>query len=211
MRARKLAVMSIVAIAIPVAGIAGFGGVNAWAKGAPVTATGTVTCTTISGSAKFKPALISSGATSGTETITTKLTMSGCTTSGSNVSGTGKGAVKGTITTDMGNSCTGLFGVIDTTASLPVKWSGFSSKIATSTINITQVDGEAAGANGNPAFAWGSQAQATTNPSTVTGSFATSSGSGEVDASISASTLATNCASKKGIKALDFSAGSITS
>ena len=208
MKSRRM-LLVMAAVVMPIAAVAGVGVTNAWAG--TVTATGTVTCTGVAGSAKFKPALKASGPTMGTEKITAKITLSHCTTSGSNVSGTGTGLAKGTITDSTGSSCTGLFGVINVTAALPVKWKGFSAKIAASTLKITQVDGEAAGGNGNPAFAWGSQAQSTTNPATVTGSFPTTSGHGEIDASISAGTLASQCSSKKGIKALDFSAGSVTS
>ena len=119
---RMLLVMA--AVVMPIAAVAGVGVTNAWAS---TVATGTVTCTGVSGSAKFSPALTSSGPTSGTEKITTKITFSHCTTSGSNVTAhsNATGSAKGTITDSTGSSCTGLFGVINVSASLPVKWKYF--------------------------------------------------------------------------------------
>ncbi len=199
--------MGLAAVTLPFAAVAGLSA-PAWAAG--VNATGSVTCTGVSGSAKFSPPLKNGGSTSGTEKITVKFALSSCTPSGSNVSGTGTGSAKGTITTNSGNSCAGLLGVRNVAASLPVKWKGFTPKANPSTLSLTQVDAEAAGHNGNPAFAWGSQAQSTTAPATVTGSFPTTTGHGEVDASISAATLAADCGSTKGLKSLGFDAGSIT-
>ena len=91
--------------------------------GGPVTATGGVTCNGVSGTAKFSPPLTRNG-NSTTETIKFKLRLSGCSTTGSNVSSITSGMFNITMKSPTGtanntNSCanaTPAAGTVPTTS-----------------------------------------------------------------------------------------------
>ena len=104
----------------------------------PVTATGTVTCSTVSGSVKFSPPLTFNG-NSNNELVKVKLLLSGCVTSGSfNVSGALNVTMKSpTGTTSMANACgSGLASNVATTAT--GKWKApKGTKVAMTQLSTT--------------------------------------------------------------------------
>src|SRR5665213_2198827 len=104
---RKL-MMVAAAAAMPLGVIAATGGI-ATAKALPTDAShDTVTCTGISGSVKFKPALTTSGSPSSSGTTSIKGALTGCTTNGGFSIVSNK--VKGVLTSTSTHACTGLAG-----------------------------------------------------------------------------------------------------
>lgn len=114
------------AVALPI-GLVAISSTQALANGrsGPVTATGSVTCATVTGQVAFSPPLRVEG-TSNNENIKFTLRLSGCTTTGSNVSGVTSGWLKITMTTpvttnDRANACSVLI-LGNVAASATVKW-----------------------------------------------------------------------------------------
>jgi hypothetical protein len=160
------------ATAMPLGFLAATGGI-AGAKALPINvSTDHVTCTTVTGSAKFSPALQLSGSSS--ETTSIKLDLSGCTISGPvatpGVTVTGKGA--GTLDSATNNALA-LEGTNAVTGSITIKWKAVGGKLslATSTVTPTSLTG-AAQSDGYASFALDS------GSASVSGDFAgTDSGS----------------------------------
>jgi hypothetical protein len=198
---RKL-MMVAAAAAMPLGVIAATGGI-ATAKALPTDAShDTVTCTGISGSVKFKPALTTNGTPSSSGTTSIKGALTGCTTNGGFSIVSNK--VKGVLTSTSTHACTGLAGITQETGTLTVTWKAsvkLVSKTSTITIHTAQggFDNTATHANfkipGSPGG---------TN-SSVSGSFAGNDGgaSSTTDAN-SVETLAAIGAScgAKGLKAI---------
>ncbi len=138
---RKLIVAGAAA-AIPVGLLVG-GGV-AFASGGVDATHATITCTTVTGSAKFKPTITKSEA-AGTTTTSVKATLGGCTVSGVTATVT-SGSVKGSFVSNSHaagtNGCTALAGVTPETGSLTTKWKS-SPKLTSgsSVVTVTQVTG----------------------------------------------------------------------
>ena len=200
---RKLLLVAVAAAApiglIAIAGTAG-------AKGSPVNATtDTVTCTTLSGSVKFSPAVTSSES-AGTSTTTLKASFSGCSSNAAGLTVT-SGKAAGTLTstrTAGEDGCTALGGGSTASGSVTIAWK--TSPKLSSGSSVLQVNSEAGGlgGDGNATF---------TIPGTVpngapSGSFqGTNAGSGDqanAQTTEAAVTILNTCNGKKGLKTLDI-------
>ncbi len=194
--------MSVSAVALSIGMLATVDLTSAYAGSPPVAGTGTLSCSSAAGSLKFAPPLNFTGGSS--ETAKVKVNF-GCSASGGNVTTAGfVGKASGTISTSS-NNCTSLDGTEAVTGSLTIKWTGKDgkAKLDTSTVTLTSITGDPAGANGNAGFTFSHQ--------TVSGSFAGSI-SGQIDSSESAGTLAgtTGCGAKHGLKKIGIVTGSVT-
>jgi hypothetical protein len=200
---RKLLLIAA-AVAMPVGFIAATGGM-ASAKTAPVNATtATVTCTGISGTAKFSPAVTTSES-AGTGTTSIKATLTGCTTNdGVTVTGA---AVSGALTTTRTageNGCVALAGGSSAVGNLTTKWKTTPKLVtATSTIAVKSIAGSI-GSDGNATFT----IPGTTPNGAPSGSFqGTNSGASDTTTAQSTGTAAsilTTCEGKKGLKSFTF-------
>lgn len=207
MRIRKLAA-GFAAIGLPLTAAAMVAGTTvASASGTPITANGTITCTKLSGTIKFKPPLVNGGSAS--ETTTATITESGCTDTATNLpAGTVvTGSVKSTLSSaGSTNSCASL--ATSEPESLAVKWSGKSGKstvsIAGSTVSFSGYN-VVANSKHDEGFQLPGNGSGGGGTSSVSGSFAGSDGGASSSALVystsTASTLAGDCA-KKGIKTL---------
>ena len=198
---RKL-VMSVSAVALSIGMLTTVDLVSAYAGSPPVAGTGSLSCTSAAGSLKFTPPLNFTGGSS--ETAKVKVTF-GCSASGGNVTTPSfSGKASGTLSTSS-NDCTSLDGTESVSGSLDIKWKGKDgkAKLDTSTVTLTAITGQPAGANGNAGFTFSHQA--------ISGSFAGTI-SGEIDSNASAGTLAgsSGCGAKKGLKKLGIVAGSVS-
>lgn len=201
---RKLLVVAA-AIAVP-AGLV-IGGATAGAKTPPINATNdTATCTTVSGSVKFSPAVSSSEA-AGVTTSTVKATLGGCTTNAAGLTIT-NGKTTGSFNDGSHaagtNGCSTLVGASPESGSLTTKWKT-SPKLSSgnSVTPVTQVYGTLA-ADGNAQF----EIPGPGGTASGTGSFEGTNGgaSDESDAqsTTSADAILGTCDGKKGLKGFDF-------
>jgi hypothetical protein len=199
------------AIAIPVSVVAATGTIAG--AGAPkVDATNyTVSCTSITATAKFNPPLTSAGGAASNEATSISGSGSGCTVTPSSggtpvtVSGV---KIKGTINDATStHTCGGLITPTTESGSLTAKWSA-SPKLTSSSsvINPTSVTG-GAGADGNATFSL-SYGMATSGPFQGTDSGTSSTTSAETTTSIS--DILTLCGGK-GIKKLGITTNSNSS
>ena len=174
-----LATLSLGAVALPAS------------AGAPVNASGTVSCNE-TGSIKFKPGLTIPG--TGPATLATKLTFAGCTGTGDGAtiaSGGGKGAASMS-----GNGCTDLQTSPPVTITT-IKWKG-SKKLNTSVITNTHNESDLTGAT-----------LVLTNTGTITGSFAGSTFTEHVTTSSTVADLIAACGGK-GLKGFTYSSGTFS-
>ncbi len=184
-------------------GVGVIGGGTAFAGGPPVNAPGTVHCTSVTGSVKFKPPLT---LTAGGTTVTAKGIFSGCTGTGGETGLTGK--FKATISsTGPNHGCAGLAGGTSS-ETFTVKWkgdlNGSKAKFNPSTV---VVDGSTIVTNGA-----GDEGFELPNPSTptstTTGSFAGVSHA-ESFAYTNETAAAFSSACGPGIKSVTIASGSI--
>jgi hypothetical protein len=193
------------AVAVPAGLIIG-GGVAA--AGAPkINATNdTATCTTVSGSAKFSPAVSSSEA-AGTTTTTVKATLGGCTTNAAGLtitSGSTKGSFVSNSHTAGTNGCSALVGASPETGSLTTTWKT-SPKLSSgnSVTPVTQVYGTVT-SGGNAQF----EIPGPGGTSSGTGSFEGTNGGAsdgsDAQSTQSATAILATCDGKKGLKSFDF-------
>jgi len=193
-------VLGCAVLALPVGMITVVGVQSASAGSPPVTGTGTVSCTGATGQLGFKPPLNFTGGSA--ETASVKVTLHGCSVSGSNVTHSNfNGSGKGSLSTAT-NNCTSLAGTQPVSGSVTIKWTGKAgtAKLINTTLTLTSITGVPAGANGNAGFAFSNQA--------TSGSFAGTM-SGELDSNASASMLAgsSGCGAKKGLKKINIVSG----
>jgi hypothetical protein len=125
------------ATAMPLGFLAATGGI-AGAKTLPIdVSTDHVTCTAVTGSAKFSPALQGSGPFSA-ETTSIKLSLAGCTISGpvatTGITVTGKGG--GTLHSAT-NSALALAGTNAVTGSITISWKAVGGKISAKSSVVT--------------------------------------------------------------------------
>ncbi len=198
---RKMLVVAA-AIAMPVSIIAVSGGIaGASNPHAGSATTDTISCTKITGSVKFSPALTTKGYTSGVTTTTVTATLTGCTVKGTYTDKVTSGAVSGTIksTKGKGGTCGGLVAKSITDAgTLTTKWKA-TPAVPNSGLNIKSVAGGTK--NNHGTF---------TIPGTVKGTAAGSfqgANKGASDKTIAQTTatvsqLATACSSKGGLSSL---------
>jgi hypothetical protein len=138
---RKLLVVAA-AIAMPVSIVAVSGGM-AGASNPHTAATDTLSCTKITGTVSFSPALTLKGYTSGVTTTTVKATVTGCTAKGATTQKITSGTASGTIksTKGKGGSCTGLTAkAISDAGALTIKWAG-TPAAPSSVLNLKSVAG----------------------------------------------------------------------
>jgi hypothetical protein len=183
-----------------------------------------VTCNSVVGTIAFNPALKLSGPTTGSDTITLKVALSGCTSPQVNAGGSiFTGAISGTIVGSAGSNCTGLSGLSSVTANPLIKWkapTGYSfTPTANSNLGISQTQGGTYSVTGQTPWAGGYgqfEVGATygTAATSVTGAFAgTDSGAtswfngttGQDTVSLLAS-----CLSSTGLKLANFGIGGVS-
>jgi len=201
---RKLLLVAA-ATAMPFGFIAATGGIAGATT--PIDAThGTVTCTGITGSAKFSPAVTTDEA-AGTSTIAIKAALTGCTTNdGVTVESAKVAGTLSTTRTAGENGCAALVGGSSATGNLVTTWKTVQKLVSkTSTIAVNSISGSVGG-NGHADF----NIPGTTPNGTASGSFQGTNG-GASDATSAqttetASALATTCIGKKGLKVLDIEA-----
>jgi hypothetical protein len=201
---RKLLLVAA-ATAMPIGLVVASGGMASAAKSPPVNATtAKVTCTGITGTAKFSPAVTAKEtAGSGTTTITASLT--GCTTTdGVKVTGA---KVAGTLTTTRTageNGCAALAGNTSDKGKLTTTWKT-TPKLATptSSIAVNSIAGSV-GSNGHASF----KIPGSTPNGTASGSFqGTNHGASDTTTAQSTATAAsilTTCEGKAGLKSFTF-------
>ena len=138
----KKLLLAAAAVAMPVGMIASTAGIAG--AGAPKTDVthNTVSCTTVTGTAKFAPALISGG--SQPENTNVKLVLGGCTTDAAGVTiSAGKGSG---VLHSASNNATSLLGPTAVTGQVVIKWTT-NKKLTTksSTVTVTVVTGGTSG------------------------------------------------------------------
>jgi hypothetical protein len=201
---RKLLLVAAAA-AMPIGIIAATGGLANASGTPPVNATtATITCTGISGSAKFNPPITKSE-TAGGGTTTIKATLSGCTTAaGVTVTSAKVAGVLDTTRTAGENGCTALAGGSSATGNLVTTWKTSPKLVTpTSTIQVTSIAGSV-GSNGNATFS----IPGNTPNGTASGSF---QGSNHGDSDVtdaqtttSAAAILTTCEGTKGLKSINI-------
>jgi hypothetical protein len=154
------------------------------------TGTGTYSCTKITGTISFNPALVTSG-TSKTETVTIKATSTGCSGGSPAVTKNTGTETKKTTGTDE-NACATL--ASPSSASLKIT---YTNGAAASTLKGSTSSGTAG--NGDAEFI--------INPAKVTGSYKTSSGSITAVLSQSETAILAQCGRKAGVKSLKIASG----
>jgi len=154
-----------------------------------VAATGTETCSSMSGTVSFKPALTTNGTAPSTGTISVKMTGCG---GGTPPASSGTLGYKTAYTT---SSCTALVAPNPTqTESVTVKWS--PKTVAASTILF-----------GKPMVTAGSNLTIALNNGATVGSYKGSSSTATLTINSSKSALLSQCASKKGLSKLVIASG----
>jgi len=163
------------AAAMPLGFIAATSGIAGASGPTYNVATDHITCTTVTGSAKFSPALQLGG--SSPETTSIKLALSGCTISGpvgtpDITAITGKGA--GTLNSATNNALA-LEGTNAVTGSITIKWKAVGAKLlsATSTVSPSSLTGGAQ-SDGYASFALNSGSASVSGDFAGTNSGATS-------------------------------------
>ena len=201
---RKLLLVAA-ATAMPIGFIAASGGLASARPAPPVNATpASVTCTGISGSAKFSPAM-TSDETAGSGTTTIKAALTGCTTNdGVTVTGAKVAGVLTSTSTAGENGCAALAGSSSDTGNLTTTWKTTPKLVTkTSTIDVKSIAGSI-GSDGNATF----NIPGSTPNGAASGSFqGTNGGASERTAAqttTSAASILTTCEGKKGLKSFDF-------
>lgn len=189
---------------------------SVWAGPTPIDVSNDqITCNTVIGSIKIKPALTTSG--SSPTIIQVKGTVDGCTDTTNNAVKILASGFKGVLN-GSSNSCLTLLGPSSTTGSITVKWKADSSTpIAqkSSTLNVTTLTGGTFSPGGAFASASYGQFQITSGTSiTAGGAFTGGDGGTTSTATLvtgeDVGSLATACASSKGLKALVLGIGTLT-
>ena len=165
-------------------------------------ATGTVTCSAITGAVSFSPPLTTKGGSAETSSI--NVTSTGCTPSGSNVTSVTKGVGTATLS-NTSNNCTGLLNAQPLT--ITIRWSPSTIKptvVKFSSYAVTEVSG------GKGAF----DLPGTKGTASVTGSFAGSDGgAGSTSVAVSnetATQLLAGCGSSAGLVSIPVASGTLT-
>jgi hypothetical protein len=194
---RRRTLLALIALALPVAVAASAGTAQAVVK--PVKATGTIVCTSATGSVTFIPALktVPSGVS---EVLKIKLQLAGCGETSTNVTSstvTGSATGKATLTS---NNCNVLTSSNTVTGSLAVHWTGAvgTAPMAPTKVKLSALNGLGAGNNGNVGLAFTNQ--------TASGSF-DHQGSAEMDSSKNLATVTSGCGARTGLPKLSIVAG----
>ena len=192
----KKLLFAAASVALPVGLIASTASLASAASPATNVTHASITCTTVTGAAKFAPALTAAGGNP--ENTSIKLVVGGCTVSGApgvTISG-GKGSG---VLHSASNSATALLGPVAVTGQVNVKWASnvkLSSKM--SSVNVTVVTGGTSGSYASLAV--------TAGHASVTGDFAgTDSGATSTlysETTQTVSALTTAATGAKGLKAI---------
>jgi hypothetical protein len=199
---RKMLVVAAAA-AMPITAIAATGGFAA-AAAPKIDATHyTVSCTKITATAKFTPALSTAGAPVSNQATAIKGSASGCTatpSAGGAAVTVVSAAISGTINDASSNhQCTGLLTPTTETGSLTIKWKTTQKLVSgTSVVNPGTVTG-GAGGDGHATFTLGFNA-ATSGPFQGTDSGVSSSTDAETTTTVGA--INGLCGGKKGLKSI---------
>ena len=159
----KKLLLAAAAVAMPVGIIASTAGVSG--AGAPKidVSHATIACTSVTGTAKFAPALTIGGVLP--ENTNVKIAFSGCTVTGaagvSGVTGSGSGVLHSAT-----NNAVALLGPVPTTGSINIKWKTTSGKLLSKTTSVTP----SAITGGTPSDGYASLA-VVLGSATVTGDF----------------------------------------
>jgi hypothetical protein len=133
----KKLLMAAAAVAMPVGILASTAGIAAAVTKTDVTHN-TITCSTVTGKAKFAPALVLGGAQP--ENTSIKITLGGCTTDAAGVTisaGSGSGVLHSAT-----NNATALLGPTAVTGSIKIKWtSNVALTNKDSTVTVTVITG----------------------------------------------------------------------
>jgi hypothetical protein len=191
------------ALALPILVVVSIGVGSASAKKPPVQETGTLTCSTLTGTLTFNPSLSSTGATSGPETTTAKVTVKGCTTGSATVKPT-SGKVVETISGTGGNSCTGLTKPSSTAETFTTKWS--PKTIASTTISFP---GYTAITSPTVGFSLGGKGTTGQAGSSYLGSDSGATSTAKAETADTTTQFLATC-DKSGIKTLKITSGSVT-
>ena len=98
-----------------------------------------VTCNTLSGTITFATALKNSGPSTGTNTITVKGAVGGCTDSDKSAVKMFKGTIASTITTNNGWNCAGLLGPSNVSGTARITWTPGAGQAFTPTVTVGTV------------------------------------------------------------------------
>jgi hypothetical protein len=199
---RKLLLVTAATV-MPIGLVVATGASAGAAKPPPVNATtNTATCTTVKGDAKFSPPISENETVGGTETVTIKAKLSGCTSNATGLTikgGSVAGSFSSTITS--ANGCVSLLGSNSESGTLTTKWKTTPAlSSGDSVVTVNSVQGGVAPNGTNAEF----QIPGTV-PDSATGSFSGTdsgaSGSTTAQSTSTVSQLSTDCG-KKGIKEL---------
>ncbi|MGB7052592.1 MAG: hypothetical protein WBG41_13580 [Acidimicrobiales bacterium] len=201
---RKVLLVAAV-VAVPAGLIIG-GGV-ASAKSPPINAKNdTATCTTVSGSAKFSPAITSSEK-AGTTKTTVKATLTGCTSNAVGLritNGKTTGSFTSTSHVAGTDGCTALAGTSTETGSLTTKWKT-SPKLSSgnSVTPVTQTYGTIA-SDGNAQFEIPGPGGTPSGTGSFEGTNGGASDGSDAQTTTSASSILATCEGKKGLTGFNF-------
>ncbi|MGB7052593.1 MAG: hypothetical protein WBG41_13585 [Acidimicrobiales bacterium] len=201
---RKLLLVAVAAAA-PI-GLIAIAGTAGAAKSPPVNATtDTVTCTTISGSVKFSPAVTSSEK-AGTAHTSIKATVTGCTSNAVGLKVT-SGKAAGTLTTTRTageNGCAALAGGSDATGPITTSWKT-TPKLSSgdSVIHVNSISGSI-GSDGNATFTIPGNVANGTPSGSFQGTNAGASDTTSAQTTTSAASILATCDGKKGLKGIDI-------
>lgn len=95
-----------------------------------------VTCNTLSGKITFATGLTNGGPSTGSNTITVKGKVSGCTDSDNSNVKLFKGAIASTITTNNGSNCAGLLGPSNVSGTARITWTPGAGQKFTPTVTV---------------------------------------------------------------------------
>jgi hypothetical protein len=200
---RKLLLVAA-ATAMPLGFIAATGGL-ATASTPPVNATtATVTCTGITGTAKFSPAVTTNEA-AGPSTTSIKAVLTGCTTNdGVTVTGAKVAGSLSSTRTANENGCVALAESSSSVGNLTTKWKTTPKLTApSSTIAVNSIAGSVGG-NGHADFT----IPGTTPNGAASGSFQGLNGGASdtttAQSTATAATILSTCEGKKGLKSFTF-------
>lgn len=98
-----------------------------------------VTCNTLSGTITFATALKNSNPSTGTNTITVKGALGGCTDSDKSTVKMFKGTIASTITTNNGTNCAGLLGPSNVSGTARITWTPGAGQAFTPTVTVGTV------------------------------------------------------------------------
>jgi hypothetical protein len=194
----KKLLLTAAAVAMPIGLVCASGGAAQAAAPKVNVSNATISCTAVTGSAKFSPALNLTGGNP--ENTSVKLAVSGCTVSG--VSGVVIASGKGSgVLHSASNLATNLLGPTAVTGSVGIKWKTSTGKLSfpTSTVTVSVVTG------GTPSDGYASLA-ITAGNATVSNDFAGTDGGASstmyAETTQTVSQLTTAATGKKGLKSI---------